>query len=130
MPLTNAGRDYLGKAIAGLATPAFNAANAFIAVGDSAAAFAVTQTDLQGAVNITNKIRKGMDSTYPQNTNNVNVYRSTFGPTEANFAWNEWAVLNASSAGTMLNRQVEYNGTKLSGQTWIFEVTLTVNIGT
>jgi hypothetical protein len=104
----------------------FNNANSRICVGDSTAAFAVTQTDLQATVN---KLRKGMDATFPITTGNVLVFRATFIGTEANYAWQEWAVANAAANATLLNRVVEYNGTKLTGQTWIFEVTITINIG-
>lgn len=127
MALTNAGRDALAGAVTGAMTTHFDNANARIGVGDSNAAFAAAQTDLQAAAN---KIRKGMDATYPTTTGNVLVFQSTYTSAEANWAWNEWGVFNAAAAGTMLDRVVEYNGTKLAGQTWIFKVTLTVNIGT
>lgn len=126
MALTNAGRDFLAGAATGAQTTHFDNTNARIGVGDSTTAFAVTHTDLQAA---TNKLRKAMDATYPTTAANVLTFKATFGSAEANFAWNEWGVFNAASAGVMLNRVVEYNGTKLSGQTWVFQVTLTVNIG-
>jgi len=125
MPLTNAGRDFIAGAIAGFETTLFNNTNARIGVGDGTTAFAATQTDLQG----TNKYRKGMDTSYPTRSNNVLTFQSTFGTSEANFAWQEWGIFNAASAGTMLCRLVENNGTKLSGQTWVFQVQITVNIG-
>lgn len=126
MPMTNAGRDFLAGAATGAQTTHFDAANARIGVGDSITAFAASQVDLQAA---TNKVRIGMDANYPTTNGNVLKFRATYGGAVANFAWNEWGVFNAASGGVMLNRVVEYNGTKLSGQTWIFEVTLTVNIG-
>lgn len=126
MSLTNAGRDFLAGCATGAQTTHFDNANARIAVGDSTTAFAVGDTDLKAAVN---KFRKGMDVSYPTTVANVLTFQSTYGPTEANFAWNEWGVVNAASAGTLLNRVVEYNGTKLAGQTWVFKVTLTIAIG-
>jgi hypothetical protein len=107
--------------IAAAATP-FNNANSYIGVGDSTTAFAVSQTDLVAA---TNKLRKAMDATYPQGASNVITWRSTFATGDANYAWQEWGVFNASSSGTMLNRKVESLGTKTSAQTWQFTVTLT-----
>jgi hypothetical protein len=68
-----------------------------------------------------------MDATYPTRATNVLTFRSTFTTSDANFAWAEWAVFNASSSGTMLNRKVEALGTKTSAQTWQITVTLTVN---
>lgn len=122
MAITDAGRNHLVQAGVGAAVTAFNNANAHIGVGDSTTAFAAGQTDLQAA---SNKTRKAMDATYPSGTSNVITFRSTFGTSDANFAWNEWAVFNASSGGTMLNRKVESLGTKTNTQTWQFTVTLT-----
>ncbi len=123
MALTNAGRDFIATDIVGESVTEFNNANAYIGVGDSTTAFAATQTDLQAA---TNKLRKAMDATYPQRATNVLTFRSTFATGDANFAWQEWATFNASSAGTMLNRKVESLGTKTSAQSWQMTVTLTI----
>ena len=122
--LTNAYRDYVAGLTTGTGT-AFNNANSYIGVGDSTTAFAATQTDLQAA---TNKLRKAMDATYPQVAANVITFRSTFATTDANYAWQEWGVFNASSAGTMLNRKVESLGTKTSAQTWQITVTITLAV--
>lgn len=124
MALTNAGRDFIAQAIVNASSPTFfdNAAS-YIGVGDTATAFSAAHTDLQAP---TNKLRKGMDSTYPTRSTNVLVFRSTFGTSEANFAWEEWGVFNASSAGTMLTRKVESLGTKTSAQSWQMTATLTV----
>lgn len=126
MPLTNAGRDFLAGAATGVQTTHFDSSNAKIGVGDSATAFAVAQTDLQAT---TNKLRKGMDANFPTTVGNVLTFQSTFADSEANWAWNEWGVFNAATGGVMLSRKVEYNGTKLAGQTWVIQVQLTVNVG-
>lgn len=122
MPITDAGRNHLVQAGIGAGVTAFNNANAYIGVGDSTTAFAAGQTDLQAS---TNKLRKAMDATYPSGGSNVITFRSTFGTSDANFAWNEWGVFNGSSGNTMLNRKVESLGTKTNTQTWQFTVTLT-----
>lgn len=125
MALTSAMATLIAGAINGTAiTPAFNNANTYIGVGDSSAAFAVGQTDLQAA---TNKVRKVMDATFPQIAGNVITYQATFSTAEANFAWNEWGVFNASAAGTMLNRKVESLGTKTSASSWQLNVAITVS---
>lgn len=122
MAVTDAGRNFMVQStIAAAATP-FNNANSYIGVGDSTTAYAAGQTDLQAA---TNKLRKAMDATFPSGGSNVITFRSTFATTDANYAWQEWGVFNASSAGTMLNRKVESLGTKTSAQTWQFTVVLT-----
>lgn len=125
MALTTAGINHLAQAAVGQGTP-FNNANARIGVGNGTTAFAASHTDLQGA----NKFRKVMDTGYPIVAAPVVTFKSTFAPNEANFAWNEWGVFNASTGGVMLNRVVESNGTKLSNQTWILEVAITFTIGT
>lgn len=125
MALTTAGINYLAQAAIGQGV-IFNNANAKIGVGDGTTAFAVSQTDLQG----TNKVRKGMDADYPTSTPPVATFRATFNPSEANFAWNEWGIFNASSGGVMLSRVVESNGTKQSNQTWVLEVAITFALGT
>lgn len=127
--LMYAGASALWQRLIGTAITAFDNTNAHIGVGDSTTAAAATQTDLQAA---TNKLRKAMDATYPQHTNGSAVgnatitFRATFGSAEANFAWGEWGIFNASSTGVMLNRKVESLGTKSSGLTWALEVELSL----
>ena len=125
MGYTNAYRDLSASLTVGAGGTTFNNANAYIGVGDSTTAFAATQTDLVAA---TNKLRKAMDATYPQVAANVMTFRSTFATGDANWAWQEWGVFNAASAGTMLNRKVESLGTKTSAQTWQLTVTVTTTV--
>jgi hypothetical protein len=123
MALTNAGRNLIATMLVGGAATAFNAANAYLGSGNSNTAFAGAQTDLQGA----SKSRKAMDATYPTQATNVLTFRSTWGTSEGNYAWEEWGVFNASSGGTMLSRKVESLGTKTSAQSWELTATITVN---
>ena len=127
MGLLNAGRNFLAQAFMNDSSPVFfTNANARLCVGDSTTVYSASQTDLQAA---TNKLRKAMDSTYPQRSDNVVTLRSTFGTSDANWAGEEWGVANDASAGTMFNRKVETLGTKTSAQSWVFTVTLTFGIG-
>jgi hypothetical protein len=125
MALTTAGVRFISQAILGQGA-FFNATNARIGVGNGSTAFAVAQTDLQGS----SKFRKSMDDGYPLLSAPKVTFKSTFRPEEANFAWAEWGIFNASSGGVMLNRVVESNGTKQSNQTWILEVEVTFTTGT
>ncbi len=124
MPLTNAGRDHVAAVLIGETPGDFNNANAHVGVGDSATVFSAAHTDLQAA---SNKLRKAMEATYPQRSGNVLTFRSLFGTSEANFAWNEWGLFNAAAAGVMASRKVEVLGTKASSQSWQFTATVTVN---
>lgn len=123
MALVNLARDMIaGALINDGAYTAFNNANAALGVGDSATAFDAAHTDLQASPN---KLRKAMDATYPQRTANAVAFRSTFATTDANWAWAEWGVFNATSGSQMLQRKVEALGTKTSAASWQLTVTLT-----
>jgi hypothetical protein len=123
MALTTAGRNFIAEAIVNSGSPTFfTNANSYIGVGDNTTAFSASHTDLQAS---TNKLRVAMEATFPTIATNVLVFKSSFGDTQANFAWQEWGVFNASSAGTMLSRKVESLGTKTSG-TWVVTATLTI----
>lgn len=108
----------------------FDNSNTYIGVGDSNTAAAATQTDLQA---VTNALRVGMEDGYPAHTDGVIsgaatiTFRAVFGPSQANFAWEEWGIFNGSSGGRMLNRRVESLGTKASGSTWTFTVTISIS---
>ncbi len=134
MGLTTAGRDYITAAIIGddtgtadQALTTFNNANAALGVGDSSTAFAAAQTDLQAA---TNKLRKGMEATYPTRATNVLTFRSQFIDGEAEFAWNEVGVFNSPDAatGTMLCRTVSSLGTKGADSVWELTHTVTLTV--
>lgn len=120
MALTTAGVNFIAEAVVGSGTP-FNSANAYIGVGDGTEAFMASQTDLQGA----SRVRMPMEGGYPMLTAPKVVFKATYKQEDANFAWNEWGIFNAASGGVMLNRVVEYNGTKLNTQTWVMEVSIT-----
>jgi hypothetical protein len=129
MGMFNTGRDFIAQKVIGGTGQIFDATHAYVCVGDSSAAFAATQTDLQAA---TNKFRKIVDEGYPTCIGNLLAFKSTFTSAEANFDWREWGISNGAAAGSgvvMLNRLVENNGTKVAGQTWVFEGDLTIAIG-
>ena len=127
-PLTNVGRDHFARDLIGLSVNDFTNAFAHLGAGDSAAAFAKAQTDLQAA---SNKFRRPMEAGFPDvpSAQNVIRFRSLFGTSEANFAWNEWALFNRINTppGTMLSRKVESLGTKTSAQSWQLTATITVD---
>lgn len=125
MPLVNAARDAICQLINGEAFTAFNNANAYLGVGDSATAFATSQTDLVAA---SNKTRVAMMATFPTRAANALTYQSSFGSAVANYVWAEVACFNASTAGTMLFRFVQALGTKASGSTWQLTVTETITV--
>lgn len=108
----------------------FNA-TAALGVGNSTAAVTNIQLDLQGA----SKTYKALTGGFPTHTTGSTaatvvdiVYKSTFGLTEANYAWQEWGVFNkaGSTQRRMLNRKVQSLLTKTSAATATLTVTLSL----
>lgn len=122
--LLNEGITEFLALLAGTGGTAFSNSNARLGVGDSTTAAGATQTALQAA---TNKLYKTMEAGYPQVSNQSVVFRAVFGSAEANFAWEEFSVMNGADEGTAknLNRKVSSQGTKASGQTWQLDLTIT-----
>lgn len=119
-----------GTATAGVALTYFSNANAAIGAGTGTTSAAATETNLAGAT----RLRKGMDSTYPQHTDgtaaaaNTITFRSTFATAEGNFDWAEIGIFNSATdaVGRMLNRRVQAIGVKTSAVSRI--ITATVQI--
>lgn len=99
--LANAGGALMEDLLMGAGGTVFSNANSYIGVGDSSTAVSAAHTDLQAA---SNKLRKAMDATFPSRSGQQITWRSTYATGDANWAWNEMAVFNASSAGTMFAR--------------------------
>jgi hypothetical protein len=115
-----------GTTTGGQALTYYNNANAVLIVGTASTAEADTQT----LATFTGAVSKAMDATYPTHSDSTGTagsktitFRSTYASADANQAWNEWGVGNGTRA---LNRKVAANGTKASGQTWQFTVTVTI----
>ena len=119
---TTAGISLMLDLLVGGGGTVFSNANARVGVGDGSTAASAGQTDLQG----TNKLRKAMDATYPSRITTVMTFQSTFGTSDANFAWNEWGIFNSASGATMFNRKAESFGTKTNTATWVLQVSITV----
>lgn len=123
--LLNSGIDEMWDLITGEVSGSshiFDNTTAQIGVGDSSTAADPSQTDLQAS---TNKTYKGMESSYPTSTSQKATFKASFGDSDANYAWNEWVVKQATST-KCLNRKVESLGTKSSG-TWTLEVSITLS---
>lgn len=121
--LLNEGITALQNLLIGGAETSFANANAYLGVGDSSTSESAAHTGLQAS---TNKLYKAMDATYPQISSQTTIWRSTFGTSDANFAWNEFTVANGNSdSSDNLNRKVSSQGTKQSGQTWVLELRIT-----
>ncbi|NVM56682.1 MAG: hypothetical protein HWN51_00985 [Desulfobacterales bacterium] len=100
-------------------------ANARLGGGDSTTAEDSNQNGLQAA---TNKLWKGMMAGFPTyGTSEKATWKSEFLGGEANYAWEEFTVVNAADdTGDNLNRKVSPQGTKTSGQVW--ELSLEISL--
>lgn len=120
MPLVVTGRNNISALIVSTgAVRAWGATGAYFVVGISTATHSTANTWMQSTSTM-----MAMDSGYPQRATNVCTFRATFSTAQANFAWNEWGIWNATSTGdataSLLNRKVEDPslGTKTSAQSW------------
>jgi len=123
--LLNEGINALFTHICSSSGTKWDNSNARLGVGDSATAEDPVQTGLLAA---TNKLWKGMMAGFPTyGTSQKATWKSEFLGVEANYAWEEFTVVNAADdAGDNLNRKVDAQGTKTSGQVWelVLEISL------
>jgi len=122
MGLTTAGAQQLMGLGVGEALTSFAAANANQGVGGGAGAttaFAIAQTDLQGA----SKTRKAVTSS--TRSGSVLTSVATYAAADAVYTWDEFALFNAAAAGVMLHRGVSAGFFVKNGAT---TATLTVTL--
>ena len=119
-----AGIQLVWTAVAGGTITAYDNTNAYLGVGDGTTAATASDTALAG----TNTAWVAMETSYPTyGSGNTIVFRSVFGSSVGNFDWQELAVGNGSAGGTLLNRKVTDQGTKVSGQSWTLTLTLSLS---
>ena len=122
--LLNVGIGEMWDLICSLGSPtAYSNANAQVGVGDSSTAEDASQTDLQG----TNKAWVGMSAGYPQRSGTTVTFRGEFDGSTGNFDWREFAVRNGATANKLMNRKVDNQGTKVSGQVWTLDLQITLS---
>jgi hypothetical protein len=114
------GMDRVWALVTGANGEHFDNLTAQIGVGDSAAPADAGQMGLQA---LTNTAWHGMEPMYPAIAGGVLMLKAVFGPTEANFDWNEFVVRHAMD-GVCLDRGVEKMGKKPVGSVWIANVDL------
>lgn len=128
--ITTSGLNRLTNLLIGGGAQALTSTAVRLGVGDDTTAAAVTDSDLSTT---TNQYYRVMDSTYPQQANDVVTFKGTFGTSDGNFAWNCWGIdvgtPTVTSSGTvsalLFNRKVASLGTKTAGNTWTLTVTIT-----
>lgn len=123
--LCNGGQDIIWRTLTDATKQGSNAAlkdsAAYLGVGTSSTPTVATMTDLQG----TNTRSVATSTGYTVATRVAQrTWSASFGSGVANFDWNELGMFDASSAGRMFNRAVQFLGTKVSGQTWTVNLSL------
>lgn len=101
----------------------FDNTNAYLITGTGVGAAAAGDTE----ATFTAGVAKAMEAGYPTyGTSQKATWRSVFAAGDANQAWAEFGVMNASTGGKLLNRLVSAQGTKIAGQVWqlTFEISL------
>lgn len=123
--ILNRGKDLLVSRLTGDTSNALDSRNCGLSVGQGNAPVRPTDTSL------TSPTLVKMDAGYPQAVLDQYagecraIYRSTFSGGVGNHDWNEWGITNnAAASGVLFNRVVAPNGRKVSGQTWVFTVTI------
>jgi len=118
----NEGLQEMWTLTIGAGGTAYNNSNANIGVGNSSSSASETQTGLLGT-----DAYEGMESGYPQRTDQTMAFKSVFGANVANFEWKEFTVANGSSnAATNLFRKVHDRGEKYEGESWTMEIQITL----
>ncbi len=130
--LVNAGAARIEDLLIGVAVQAYNNTNCRIGTGNSSTAAQATDTDLNAAAGSSNRQFMVMDSTFPSRSSQTITFRSTFTSALGNYAWQEWGIDNGTANGTtvvavFLNHKVTSLGTKVSGASWQFTVTLVIS---
>lgn len=121
--LLNEGIADMLDLIIGAGGTVWNNTTAKMGVGNSAAAASAADTGLIGA----SKLYKGMEATFPSRSGQTITFRAAYADGEANFAWQEVTVSNATdNAGVNMNRKVTSLGTKASG-TWTLDLDITLS---
>lgn len=127
---TTAGIKFIAYAFTGLggapsSSNKFDATYARLVVGTGSTAAARANT----YASFTNPVAMAMDTGYPTITDNgesgcVLKWQATYGTSDANQAWNEFGLENATSSQVLFDRVVHPKGTKESGKTWILYLTM------
>ncbi len=123
--ILDSGANEMLKVICGIegATP-FNNTNAKIGVGTNTTPENASQNGL--IATDPNAYYKAMESGYPQVSGRTMIFKSVFNDDEANFAWQEFSIVNGQGVGgKALNRKVQDLGKKTTG-IWALQITISV----
>lgn len=132
MPITRLGKGALANLALGKTNiTAYCSTGACLVVGNGNVAHSATSTFLSGASKAIAALSGAPTiSAFTALSTNVDLtFNATFQSSEANFAWEEWGIYNATSSsadGYLLNRYVGTIGTKTCAQSWAMTATITL----
>ena len=122
--LVNEGINELWTLICAATGIRYDNTNAFLIVGTGVGAANAADTQ----ATFTEGVTKAMEDGYPTyGTDQKATWRSVFAAGDANQAWAEFGVMNASTGEQLLNRLVSAQGTKTAGQVWQLTFTITLS---
>jgi len=122
--LVNDGMNELWTLVCAATGIRFDNTNAYLITGTGSGAAAAGDTE----GTFTAGVAKGMEAGYPTyGTSQKATWRALFGAGDANQAWAEFGVMNASTGEQLLNRLVSAQGTKTAGQVWQLTFTITLS---
>lgn len=133
--LTTAGLTRISNLIVAAGGQGLTATSGRIGVGNGAGSAVIGDTDLGAAAGSSNRFFNPLDSA-PSVSAGVITLISTFASANGNFAWNEWGVdigtptvtTGTTVNATLLNHKTSAAlGTKASGASWAFTVTITLS---
>lgn len=137
--LTTAGLDRLTSLFIGAGGQAFTNSRAAVGVGNSSTAATVSDTSL-GGNSAGNSYWQAPDVSNPTQSNGTISCSSTFGASDANFAWNEWGLgiataavtanavfATATTSGILINHKVQSMGTKVDPAIWTLAASITIS---
>jgi hypothetical protein len=122
--LTNAGMNHLWKIICGDAVDDLETAPMLIVGTGSGAA---TVDDEEGDFTAGVKESAKYDSHPTFGTDQKATWSAEYDGDTANQAWAEFGLLTKETDGVLINRKVSAQGTKVSGQTWILSLEITLS---
>ena len=126
--MVNGGITAMLNLLCGIAATNYSATNARICIGDGNGSVPTpTAADATLTAN-TNRYNKQVSSVSV--SGQTATWVATFGPTVANFTWNEWGIDSGGGDGSgaasgLLNHKGVYLGAKVSGTTATVTVTIT-----
>lgn len=122
--LVNEGINEMWTVLCSASGNEWNNADAVLIVGTGSGAAAAGDTE----ATFTAGVKVAMEAGFPTyGTSQKASWKSSYGSSAANQAWNEFGCLNNTTSGDLMNRKISAEGTKTAGQTWDLTLEITLS---